>query len=92
MQETINGSEIFGGMVENAYFHFASIQDMWDNRWASCLTFNPQHHVPPGERHSVTQYARFSQKGKILLNFKISDGHVPRYIKLCKTGDIDISA
>ena len=55
VQETINGSKILSGSVDNAYFHFAAIQDMWDNRWASCLTFNPQHQVPPGEQHSVTQ-------------------------------------
>ena len=74
--EILNGSEILSGKVENAYFHFAAIQDRWDNRWASCLTFNPQHNVPPGERHSVTQHAKFLQKSKILM-IKISDGHVP---------------
>ena len=55
VQEKINGSIILRGGVKNAYFHFAIIQDkdMWGDFWASCLTYVPQHRVPPGDQHSV---------------------------------------
>ena len=53
VQETINGSEILSGGIRNAYFHFAVIQDIWGDYWASCLTYVPQHRVPPGEQYSV---------------------------------------
>ena len=55
VQDTINGSDILSGKVKDAYFHFAAIKDIWDDNWSSCLTFVPQHKVPPGEHHSVCQ-------------------------------------
>ena len=48
---TINGSEILSGRVQHAYFHKAVLND----NLASCLTYIPQHRVPPGEQHSVTE-------------------------------------
>ena len=55
VRERINGSDILSGGVKNAYYHFSLIQDVWDEFWTKCLTYVPQHKVPPGDQHSVTE-------------------------------------
>ena len=68
VRDKINESEITSGGVENAYYHFASFHDdayndndnYTDNTgvdyWAKCLTYVPQHKVPPGEQHNVIEH------------------------------------
>ena len=37
--------------VDNAYFHTALINKMFE---AFCVTFQPQHRVPPGDEYGVS--------------------------------------
>ena len=59
VKDTIDGSEILSGDVKNAYFHYALFQDIagWggykNDYWAPCLTYVPQHRVPPREEYNV---------------------------------------
>ena len=50
VKEQMYGEQIMNKTVDNAYFHTALIHESLE---ASCVTFQPQHRLPPGQKYGV---------------------------------------
>ena len=58
VKKLIYGREIMNKTVANAQFHVALINEFE----ASCVTFQPQHRVPPGQKYGVFICIKYFQK------------------------------